>query len=109
MHTFLAPAWLACAFLARVLRIARASLDRVLSGTRSASLCSYREGSYKAIFTVEEGSRPTSSEKARTCSRISSGTKKRAELALTTENARRLAVLSEAASISSEAKGLHIY
>ena len=52
MHTFLAPAWLACAFLARVLRIARASLDRVLSGTRSASLCSYREGSYKAIFTV---------------------------------------------------------
>ena len=26
--------------------------DRVLSGTRSASLCSYREGSYKAIFTV---------------------------------------------------------
>ena len=52
MHTFLAPAWLACAFLARVLRIARASLDRILSGTRSASLCSYREGSYKAIFTV---------------------------------------------------------
>ena len=52
MHTFLAPAWLACAFLARVLRIARASLDRVLSGTRSASLCSYKEGSYKAIFTV---------------------------------------------------------
>ena len=52
MHTFLAPAWLACAFLARVLRIARASLDRVLSGTRSASLCSYREGSYKAILTV---------------------------------------------------------
>ena len=52
MHTFLAPAWLACAFLARVPRIARASLDRVLSGTRSASLCSYREGSYKAIFTV---------------------------------------------------------
>ena len=54
MHTFLAPAWLACAFLARVLRIARASLDRVLSGTRSASLCSYREGSYKATLTVVE-------------------------------------------------------
>ena len=41
MHTFLAPAWLACAFLARVLLIARASLDRVLSKTAAASVRSY--------------------------------------------------------------------
>ena len=52
MHTFLAPAWLACAFLARVLRIARASLDRVLSKTAAASLRSYSRGSYKTSFTV---------------------------------------------------------
>ena len=35
----------ACAFLARVLRIARASLDRVLSKTAAASLRSYSKGS----------------------------------------------------------------
>ena len=52
MHTFLAPAWLACAFLARVLRIARASLDRVLSKTAAASLRSYSRGSSKTSFTV---------------------------------------------------------
>ena len=38
MHTFLDPAWLAYAFLARVLRIARASLDRVLSEMAESSL-----------------------------------------------------------------------
>ena len=54
MHTFLAPAWLACAFLARVLRIARASLDRVLSKTAAASLRSYSRGSYKTTLTVVE-------------------------------------------------------
>ena len=42
----------ACAFLARVLRIARASLDRVLSKTAAASLRSYTKGSYKTYFTV---------------------------------------------------------
>ena len=35
----------ACAFLARVLRTARASLDRVLSKTAAASLRSYSRGS----------------------------------------------------------------
>ena len=43
----------ACAFLARVLRIARASLDRVLSKTAAASLRSYSWGSYDPCFTVE--------------------------------------------------------
>ena len=52
MHTFLAPAWLACAFLARVLLIARPSLDGVLSKTVPASLRSYKWGSYKTILTV---------------------------------------------------------
>ena len=43
---------LACAFLARVLRTAGASLEGVLSGTQPASLRSYSRGSYKSIFTV---------------------------------------------------------
>ena len=43
---------LACAFLARVLRIAGASLEGVLSGTQPASLRSYSRGSYKPTFTV---------------------------------------------------------
>ena len=42
----------ACAFLARVLRTALASLDRVLSKTAAASLRSYTKGSYKTYFTV---------------------------------------------------------
>ena len=50
MHAFLAPAWLACSFLARVLRTTRASLDRVLSKTAAASLRSYSRGSYKTGF-----------------------------------------------------------
>ena len=44
----------ACAFLARVLRIDRASLDRVLSKTAAASLRSYTKGSYKTCFTVQQ-------------------------------------------------------
>ena len=40
----------ACAFLARVLRIARASLDRVLSKTAAASLRSYSTGSYLVLI-----------------------------------------------------------
>ena len=47
----------ACAFLARVLRIDRASLDRVLSKTAAASLRSYSWGSYHTSFTVEESTR----------------------------------------------------
>ena len=52
MHAFLAPAELAYAFLARVLRTAAPSLAGVLSGTRPASLRSYSEGSYHTYFTV---------------------------------------------------------
>ena len=52
MHAFLAPAWLAYAFLARVLRTANPSLEGVLSGTRPASLRSYNKGSYNTCFTV---------------------------------------------------------
>ena len=47
---------LACAFLARVLRTAGASLEGVLSGTQPASLRSYRWGSYKSTFTVSGSS-----------------------------------------------------
>ena len=43
---------LACAFLARVLRTAGASLEGVLSGTQPASLRSYSRGSYDQGFTV---------------------------------------------------------
>ena len=50
---------LAYAFLARVLRITRASLDRVLSKMALASLRSYREGSCKEFLTVV----PLNSEK----------------------------------------------
>ena len=53
MHAFLAPAELAYAFLARVLRTAAPSLAGVLSGTRPASLRSYSEGSYHTYFTVD--------------------------------------------------------
>ena len=52
MHAFLAPAELAYAFLARVLRTAAPSLAGVLSGTRPASLRSYSKGSYNTYFTV---------------------------------------------------------
>ena len=52
MHAFLAPAELAYAFLARVLRTAAPSLAGVLSGTRPASLRSYSKGSYHPCFTV---------------------------------------------------------
>ena len=52
MHAFLAPAELAYAFLARVLRTAAPSLAGVLSGTRPASLRSYNKGSYNTCFTV---------------------------------------------------------
>ena len=52
MHAFLAPAALAYAFLARVLRTAAPSLAGVLSGTRPASLRSYSKGSYHPCFTV---------------------------------------------------------
>ena len=53
MHTFLTPAGLrlACAFLARVLRITRASLDRVLSKTAAASLRSYSRGVLMILTT----------------------------------------------------------
>ena len=53
MHAFLAPAWLAYAFLARKLRTAAPSLEGVLSGTRPASLRSYNEGSYDTCFPVD--------------------------------------------------------
>ena len=43
---------MACAFLARVLRIAGASLEGVLSGTQPASLRSYSRGSYKPCLPV---------------------------------------------------------
>ena len=52
MHAFLAPAELAYAFLARVLRTAAPSLAGVLSGTRPASLRSYSEGSYHTCLPV---------------------------------------------------------
>ena len=52
MHAFLAPAELAYAFLARVLRTAAPSLAGVLSGTRPASLRSYSEGSYHIYLPV---------------------------------------------------------
>ena len=58
MHAFLAPAELAYAFLARVLRTAAPSLAGVLSGTRPASLRSYSEGSYHTYFTVRPGRAP---------------------------------------------------
>ena len=53
MHAFLAPAELAYAFLARVLRTAAPSLAGVLSGTRPASLRSYSEGSYHTCLPVQ--------------------------------------------------------
>ena len=52
MHAFLAPAELAYAFLARVLRTAAPSLAGVLSGTRPASLRSYSKGSYHPSLPV---------------------------------------------------------
>ena len=52
MHAFLAPAELAYAFSARVLRTAAPSLAGVLSGTRPASLRSYSEGSYHTYLPV---------------------------------------------------------
>ena len=56
---------LACAFLARVLRTAGASLEGVLSGTQPASLRSYSRGSYNPTLPVPLSCsslpRPTSS------------------------------------------------
>ena len=53
----LASAWLAYAFLARVLRTARARLDRVLSKMGQASLRSYKWGSISG--TARYPSEPT--------------------------------------------------
>ena len=62
MHAFLAPAELAYAFLARVLRTAAPSLAGVLSGTRPASLRSYSKGSYHTYFTVPFHTAPAGAE-----------------------------------------------
>jgi hypothetical protein len=57
----LASAWLAYAFLARVLRTARARLDRVLGKMGQASLRSYKWGSIsgESTGTARYPSEPT--------------------------------------------------